>query len=68
MACARHKRSLAERVGFEPTVGCPTAEGERFELSGVISSAGFQDRCIKPLCHLSVQQARAQATVKETAL
>ena len=28
------------------------AEGERFELSG-LSSDGFQDRCIRPLCHPS---------------
>lgn len=25
MACVRHQRSLAERVGFEPTVRCRTA-------------------------------------------
>ena len=32
---------MAERVGFEPTVG-------------IAPNAGFQDRCIQPLCHLSV--------------
>lgn len=31
---------VAEAVGFEPTVGLP--------------HVGFQDRCIKPLCHASV--------------
>lgn len=33
------QRRLAEGVGFEPTE--------------VISFAGFQDRCIQPLCHPS---------------
>ena len=53
--CLKALLSLAERVGFEPTVRCRIT--------------GFQDRLLKPLGHLSVLNAfiiagRAEAVKK----
>lgn len=31
-----------------PSQNALLAEGERFELIGAVTPAGFQDRCIKP--------------------
>ena len=43
-----HSRLLAEEVGFEPTVP-------------VTRYGGFQDRCLKPLDHSSLEGRRQQA-------
>jgi hypothetical protein len=61
-----HRNSHALKTTKPPKGGCVGSGGEKEirTLEGLLTLAGFQDRCIKPLCHLSAMDGIIKTLAK----